>query len=207
MAVDVARFGDDESVIGTRRGDSLTKLEVFNGVDVHALALSVKASADREKPEFIKVDVVGIGAGVADILRAWGYKAIDYIAHAKPWSADKHTNRRSESWFLLREKFRTNEINLPDDDILLGQLTAPKYAFDSAGRYKLEAKEDMKKRGLSSPDRADVVAMLFESDEDFDVVVAKDYTLDAPKKGTVEALLRELTKGEEEEVKWHTLGF
>jgi hypothetical protein len=77
--------------------------------------------------------------------------------------------------------------------------------FDSAGRYKLESKEDIKKRGLESPDRADVVAMLFESEDDYDSYVAKDYENKEVKKGTVQQLLNELTQGEEGELQWHTM--
>lgn len=207
MAIDVARFGDDESVIGVRRGNSLTKQETFNNVDVYSLAKAARLHADLERPEFIKVDVVGIGAGVADILRGWGYPAIDYIAQERAYSPGKFVNRRTESWFNTREKFRKNEINIPNDELLVGQLTAPKYKFDSAGRYMLESKDDMKKRGLTSPDRADVITMLFESDEDFDSSIAKDFHEREVKAGTVEQLLRELTKGNEEEIQWHTMKF
>jgi hypothetical protein len=207
MAVDVARFGSDESVIGIRRGNNFTRKEVFNNMDVHTLSKQVQRMADEEKPEFIKVDVVGIGAGVADNLRAWGYKAIDYVAQERAWSTERHVNRRTESWYKLREKFRKNEINIEKDDLLIGQLSSPRYEFDTSGRYKLESKEDMKKRGLQSPDRGDVVAMLFESDEDFTTSIAQDFVEKQVKPGTVEAILRELSHGEEEEIQWHTMKF
>ena len=207
MSIDVARFGDDESVIGIRRGNSLTRYEVYNSVDVYKLSKIAKKIADIEKPEFIKVDVVGIGAGVADNLRGWGYPSIDYVAQAKAWSPEKFVNKRTETWFLLREKFRLNQINIPDDELMIGQLSAPRYSFDAAGRYKLESKDDMKKRGLSSPDRADVLAMLFESDEDFEVHTIKDTEGTLPKAGTVEALLRELSKGSEEDLEWDITKF
>jgi hypothetical protein len=208
MAVDVARFGDDESVIGIRRGNSVAHIEMMNNVDVYSLSKACKATIEREKPEWVKVDVVGIGAGVADNLRGWGFtNIIDYISQERPWSPEKHVNRRTESWYNLREKFRKDEINLPDDDTLLGQLTAPKYKFDSAGRYVLESKEDMKKRGLTSPDRADVIAMLFENDDEYDSAIAKDYagTADTVKPGTLQAILATLQEGEEEELEWHTM--
>jgi phage terminase large subunit len=207
MAIDVARFGADESVIGIRRGNSFVRKEVLHNVDVHALSKFATRVADEEQPEFIKVDVVGIGSGVADNLRAWGYKAIDYVAQERAWSPEKFVNKRTESWYLLRERFRKNTINIENDEMLVGQLSSPKYTFDTAGRYKLESKDDMKKRGLESPDRADVVAMLFESDEDFGTSIAKDYEEDKVKPGTVGALLRELSRGEEEEIQWHTMKF
>lgn len=207
MAVDVARFGDDESVIGIRRGQSLVDMEVLNNVDVYNLAKAVRNMADTNKPDFIKVDAVGIGAGVADILRGWGYNAIDYVAQERAWEPSKFSNRRAETWFLLREKFRLNKVNLPHDEVLIGQLTAPKYRFDASGRYVLESKEDMKKRGLASPDRADVVAMLFEADEDYDTAIAKDFNENEIKKGTVEELLHMLSKGSEEDMEWEHMRF
>ena len=209
MAVDVARFCDDESVIGIRRGNSVANIEKFDNIDVYALAKACKATVDREKPELIKVDVVGIGSGVADILRGWGYEnVIDFIGQERPWSPEKHVNRRTESWYNMREKFRKDEINLPNDDTLIGQLTAPKYRFDSAGRYVLESKEDMKKRGLSSPDRADVISMLFENDDTYESSIAKDYGSkadDGVKPGTLQEILNNLQRGEEEELKWHSM--
>jgi len=208
MAVDVARFGDDESVVGIRRGNSVVQMEMFKNVDVYVLAKACKAIAEREQPEIIKVDVVGIGAGVADNLRGWGFdNVIDYVSQERSWSPEKHVNRRTESWYNLREKFRKDQINLPNDDTLIGQLTSPRYKFDTAGRYVLESKEDMKKRGIVSPDRADVVAMLFENDDTYESAISKDYVFkqDGAKPGTLQALLESLQQGEENELEWHTM--
>ena len=200
MAVDVARFGDDESVIGIRRGNSVVRQEVLHNADTYVLSRAAKMVADEENPSHIKVDANGWGAGVADNLRAWGYNTIDYLAQNSAWQKDKHVNKRTESWYNLRERFRNNSINLPKDEQLIGQLTAPKYKFDAAGRYVLESKEDIKKRGLPSPDKADVVAMLFDSDiESTGTEVVRDLKA---KPGTVAALLRELSQGEESELKW-----
>lgn len=200
MAVDVARFGDDESVIGIRRGKSLTRYDPITNTDIYTLSKAAKHVYDEERPKFVKVDANGWGAGVADNLRAWGCNVIDFMGQQRAWNVDKFTNRRTESWYLTREKFRLNEINIPNDDALQGQLTSPKYKFDQAGRYVLESKEDMKKRGLPSPDRADVITMLFESDEASEAAPKSEH---AP--GTVGAILHELTKGVEEELAWITL--
>jgi len=200
QAVDVARFGDDESVIGIRRGKSYVREEVLTNVDVYTLSRAAKRIADEEKPEFIKVDANGIGAGVADNLRAWGYKVIDFMAQARAWYSDRYANRRTESWYLLRERLRKNDINLPYDDKLSGQMTSVKYEYDMAGRYLLESKDKIRDRGLDSPDRADVIAMLFESDNESiggEVVEEKRVKGD-----TVARILRELEQGESEELKW-----
>jgi len=208
MAVDVARFGDDESVVGIRRGNSVVQMEMFKNIDVYVLSKACKAIAERENPEIIKVDVVGMGSGVADNLRGWGFdNVIDYVSQERSWLPEKHVNRRTESWYNLREKFRKDEINIPNDDVLIGQLTSPRYTFDTAGRYKLESKQDMKDRSLSSPDRADVLAMLFESDDTYESAIAKDFIFkdDRIKPGTLQAILNELQQGEEDELEWHTM--
>ena len=205
MSVDVARFGDDESVIGIRRGNSYSRQSVFNSLDVYELSKKAEAIARSENPSLIKVDAVGIGAGVADNLRAWGLKAVDFIAQGRAWEPDKFVNRRTEAWYNVREKFRKNLINIPPDEHLLGQLTSPKYDFDAAGRYRLEGKDQMKNRGLKSPDRADALVMCFESDITDVGSYLPAETKDETKKGTVSELLRQLTHKEVEEHEWHMM--
>ena len=143
---------------------------------------------------------------MADNLRAWGYPAVDYIAQGRAWNADKFINRRTESWYLTREKFRKDLINIPPDDVLIGQLTATKYDFDVAGRYRLESKDKIKARGLSSPDHADVVVMLFEAEDAYESFIHSDVPLreDFPK-GSVGDMLRILEEGESEEEQWQAL--
>jgi hypothetical protein len=67
-------------------------------------------------------------------------------------------------WFRLRELLRTQSIKLPNDDKMIGELSSPKYSFDTAGRYVLETKDEMKKRGLRSPNIADAVVYAFAYD-------------------------------------------
>lgn len=208
MAIDVARFGDDESVIGVRRGNSLVRKEVYHNVDVHTLSKVAKNIYEEEHPAFVKVDTVGIGAGVADNLRAWGVPAIDYVAQSRAWEPDKFINKRTESWYLVREKFRKDLINIPPDETLVGQLTSCKYDFDQAGRYRLESKEKMKDRGVSSPDHADCIIMLFESEEAYDSIVHREgERKEEYPRGSVGDLLRMLEEGETEELTWDSLRY
>lgn len=207
MAIDVARFGSDDSVIAVRRGHSLVRKDVYHGVDVHKLSKLAQLTAEEECPEWVRVDAVGIGAGVADNLRAWGVNAIDYIAQGRAWEPDKFVNKRTESWYNVRERFRKDTINLPvGDDVLIGQLTSVKYDFDAQGRYRLEAKERLKDRGLSSPDQADAIVMLFESDDAYESVVHPEFPRTASfEEGTVGYWLQKLESGESEELRWATM--
>jgi hypothetical protein len=74
--------------------------------------------------------------------------------------SDEYARIRDELWAKVRDILQEG-LSLPDDEELAGQLSAPKYKFDSAGRIVIESKEDMKKRGVDSPDRADALALTF----------------------------------------------
>lgn len=204
MGFDVARFGDDESVIAIRRGNDLTKMLCFNGLDVVEAAAYGMRIADEENPDAIAVDVTGTGSGVADIMRHKGYKVLDVVSNSKAFRRDKFVNKRAEMWFTVREMLRKGTLNIPDDDVLIGQLSSPKYKFDSKGRYLMERKEDMKKRGLSSPDRADALILSCAIDKDYASFIIKDEDESRSKPGTVAAIydILEAQYKAEEETAW-----
>ena len=72
-------------------------------------------------------------------------------------------------WATVREAMYHSEIRLPEDNEMIAQFTARKYTVSSRGRIVLESKEDMKKRGLDSPDRADAVALSCFERKGFDI--------------------------------------
>ena len=83
------------------------------------------------------------------------------------YDSERFANRRAELYWNLRERFRTGDIALPRDEILLSELTGIRYSHSSTGKIKMESKEEMKKRGGRSPDRADMLALLFDSSCDW----------------------------------------
>ena len=111
------------------------------------------------KPEAVFIDGVGVGAGVVDRLRELGFSVTDAQAGARAIDAKKYANRRAEMWAGMREWLANGGI--PEDQELFDDLTGLEYGFTSSGSLLLEKKEDMKKRGLSSPDRADSLALTF----------------------------------------------
>jgi hypothetical protein len=71
-------------------------------------------------------------------------------------------NARAKDYWTLREIFENGEIDIDElDDVLAAQLGSIKWTLDSRGRIKIESKDDMRKHGMPSPDRADTVAMAF----------------------------------------------
>jgi hypothetical protein len=160
IGVDVARFGNDNSVITIRRGRVLLKQESFSKLDVTQVAARVRAEVNAygEKPEQIAVDTIGIGAGVADMLRAWFGDIVVDINSAERMQDGQCYNLRAFMWREMREWLKTASI--PNDPDLRSDLTSLRYLF-KGGELLLESKDDAKKRGVKSPDRADSLAMTF----------------------------------------------
>jgi hypothetical protein len=169
MSWDIARFGDDESVGMRREGGWVRLHRAHHKADTMATTGQI-AKAHREISDerglndwpTIVVDVVGVGAGVYDRLIELGLPATPYNGGEAPVDKERFVNARAEDYWHLRELFEADEIDIDQlDDVLAAQLGSIKWTVDSRGRIKIESKDDMRKRGLPSPDRADTVAMAF----------------------------------------------
>ena len=113
------------------------------------------------RPAAVFIDGIGVGAGVVDRLRQLGFAPIDVNAAATA-SDDRHyANKRAEMWGRMRDWLKESGCLPPDDQTLADDLIGPEYGFDAGNRVLLERKEDMKRRGLASPDAADALALTF----------------------------------------------
>ncbi len=173
LGVDVARFGSDESAIYLRSGPVVDKILVKQGMDLMETTGQIVNAAKELSPDTINVDVVGIGAGVHDRLfelqgAANGemkFMLSGVNVGAASSDPEKWLNLRAEIFWNLREIFRDGTIAIdPDDEELKEQLLSLRYKFTSRGQIQIERKEDAKKRGVESPDRADAVALAFYHD-------------------------------------------
>jgi hypothetical protein len=168
LSVDVARFGDDQTVIGLRQGPKLTVLDKLRGEDTVQVAQRTMFHMKQHVPRLTVVDGDGIGAGVVDIVRAdmkeWFARqkpCVLYEFHGggSPKDGQMYFNQRAEVWGMMREWLKTGDI--PNDPELETDLTGPQYFFSNKNQIQMEKKEDMKKRGLASPDIGDMLAMTF----------------------------------------------
>lgn len=162
LGVDVARFGDNKTVLAFRKGRDARSIpwQRLRGADAVTVADRVADAIDRHKPDAVFIDGGGVGGPVVDILRAKGYRvrAVDFGATAL--EAAKYYNRRSEIWCHLADWLPVAAI--PDDDELAADLTGPEYEHHPTdGRKMLESKRDMERRGLASPDDGDALALTF----------------------------------------------
>lgn len=163
MSIDVARFGNDRSVIGYRQGRDFRSIpwKTFRGLSTVKLAEIAMAEADIHRPDAIVIEATGPGAGVIDIMRDRGYRVIEVHPGARAQQYDIYLNKRAEYWGAMRDWIYEQGC-LPEDPNLFTELTTILYSLDRhEQRIRLEPKEEMKKRGLDSPDIADTLALTF----------------------------------------------
>jgi hypothetical protein len=171
VGVDVARFGDDKSVIRFRRGPdarSIAPLK-FRGLDNMQLAARIGEVNERYRPDAIFIDQGGNGAGVVDRCRYLRMPVTGVDFGSAPdrlqigvQGAIGFANKRAEMWGMMKEWLPGGIID--KDPELMSDLPAVEYGYvmrDGKDVIILERKEDMKKRGLSSPDDGDALALTF----------------------------------------------
>jgi phage terminase large subunit len=161
MAVDVARFGDDESILMERKGFKVDYIDIYETNDLVYLSGKIINYQKAKLHQAVKIDADGLGAGVYDIVRDQiGNTAVEIRSGISANNPDKYFNRRAEMYDMLKQIFETG-VDIPDDPKLVAQLANIKYKYTPKGQLQVESKEEMKKRGLPSPDRADCLAYLF----------------------------------------------
>jgi hypothetical protein len=155
IGVDVARYGDNQTVIVIRQGAYVHKIVKYRNKNTMEVAGYVSEVIDKWKPDAVFIDVIGIGSGVVDRLRQLGYRVIAVnSADPEPKESSFH-NLRAKMWGKTKAWLETGI--LPQDPELKADLTGPEYTFDLYNRYQIESKEDMRARGLESPDVADAL--------------------------------------------------
>lgn len=164
--LDVARYGDDRSALAKRRGNALLEpVRWWCGKDTMQTAGLVmeewRETPERERPAEILVDAIGIGAGVADRLFELGLPARAINVAEQPAATDRFARLRDELWWRARDWFAARDCRIAGDDALIAELSAPTFAFTSAGRAVVESKDELKARGMPSPDLADAFVLTF----------------------------------------------
>lgn len=160
LGVDVARYGTDTTVIYLRQGPVVRLIGEYAKQSTMETTGRVVQAARENPTAQLRVDGVGVGGGVVDRLVEQGYAVVDMQAGAAPSDPNHYVNSRSEWFWTLKRLFETGDIDIdPADDELAAQLGSIKYKITSRGQVQIESKDDMKKRGLPSPDRADAVML------------------------------------------------
>jgi len=188
VGVDPAGMGGDRTSIAFRKGRCITKVESRKGLDTMQVAGWVQKIIREDKPAKVNIDIGGLGVGVHDrlyetssnrrIINAvnFGGKPVEPAPlDEKGNPAGGPANRRAEMWSNLKKALEAGRFCLPDRDSLQADLVSCGYKFTSEGKLLLESKQDMRKRGVPSPDEADAVALTFSEPEGSAFVRDKDF--------------------------------
>jgi phage terminase large subunit len=162
VGVDVARFGDDESVIQVVRGKVARMPVARGGLDGPQLAglvrEVVRAERRGDEPVTVNIDGIGVGASAYDALKDDADLTVNSINVSESATDELYALLRDQLWHAARDWLKDGGV-LPDDGKLHGELVAPSYSFDARGRIKVEGKDSIKKKLRRSPDRADALSL------------------------------------------------
>ncbi len=182
IGVDVARFGDDETVgwlnmkgrlriAFTKRGQDLMATV---GYIVSLYKDTVKKHPDYTGRIYVNIDDTGLGGGVTDRLKEVKREQRLHRLYVIPINAaekietdtkdgkeaaEHYNNLTTHMWATLRDLLKEKDVVIEDDNETIAQLSARKYFMASNGKLELESKKEMKKRNIDSPDRADALAL------------------------------------------------
>lgn len=163
MGIDYGNGGKDPSVIRFRQGYDGRTIPAIRrqGMQVLDFTANVVAPAiDKYQPDYIMADTNGVGAPGAEWLRAAGYKVISVHAQGSPKDEKQYFNKRAECWGDMAIWLRNGAID--DSDILKDDLKGPKrLRHKTTGKLQVESKDDMKARGLASPNDGDALSITF----------------------------------------------
>jgi len=165
--LDVARMGRDKSALCKRQGGVITeKIKTWRKLDLMSLAGEIMNEFENTEPDKqcaeLLIDSIGLGAGIFDRISEIGIIPCRGINVSESSAlVNECGNLRAELWYKAREFFEKKTCSIPDDPELIKELSAPRYHFDSRGRYLIESKDEMRKRGERSPDHADAFCLTF----------------------------------------------
>jgi len=165
--VDIARFGDDDTALAKRQANRLLEpvaalhgrdtMQVTGWIHKHYL----KTIDTDLQPKEILIDVIGVGAGVVDRCRELGLPVRGINVGEGTPTDSRYMRLRDELWFMGREWFESKDCSIPNDPRLVSELSTVTYDHHSNGKIIVERKDDMKKRGMKSPDVADAFLLTF----------------------------------------------
>jgi phage terminase large subunit len=162
VGIDVAGPGEDETVLVARCGGAILEIQAFPEHDPRGRVVQVLSRLRQlGRPIEVVVDVVGIGYNFALHLGDMGFRVWQFNAGFRPIDSERFVNAKAEAYWSLREWMERGAICGLNDLETEAQLSAILYRATASGRTEIETKDDARKRGQSSPDRAEALVMAF----------------------------------------------
>ncbi len=164
VGIDVAGPGEDETVLVARVGGVIVAQQAWSLADPRGelvAALGQLNQNRRFRVGPVMVDTVGIGFHVATHLADHGYDVHAFNAGGAAIDSEHFVNAKAEAYWALREALERGAVTGLTDEEMQAQLAGIRYRHTPAGRVEIESKEDAKKRGQQSPDRAEALVLAF----------------------------------------------
>lgn len=163
IGVDVAISDRDRTAIIRRRGRHSYNIERISNYNTMEIVGRIKRVITQENPNKVYIDCIGVGAGVVDRLQEMGFDCVEGINVARSANdKERFKNLRAELWSDMRDWFSGEmPVQIPDDDELHGELCSLGFKETSSGQIQIESKDDLRARGMPSPDVADALALSF----------------------------------------------
>ncbi len=158
--LDVAGPGEDSSVLYIRRGGDILSMQAWKDADPRGEVLAALAPY-RDKGIHVNVDSIGIGYNFARHIQDAGYAVHDINVGEAPRDKDKFANAKAEHYWGLRQRFQQGAIAGLTDEKTISQLTGIRYQHTPRGQVQIESKDQARKRGVKSPDRAEALMLCF----------------------------------------------
>lgn len=164
FAIDFARYGGDENVMGRRTGNALVQWGFWPHTDPNDVVATgfrwQKDAGWSDNDTDWVVDAGGIGQGVLRQFYRARKRVLEFHNGGRAMDRD-YDNKITEAWFRFAQKVRVRDCYIPADNRLIQQLSTRQYYTTKDGKLIIESKDDYMDRGNDSPDRADMVVMLF----------------------------------------------
>ena len=158
--LDVAGPGDSETVLCLRRGGHVVSLQAWPGEDPRGEVVAALAPY-RQHGVRVNVDTIGQGYYMARHLQDQGLMVHDINVGEPARDREKYANSKAEHYWGLRLRFQQGDVSGLEDERTIAQLSSIRYAHNSRGQIAIESKDEARKRGVRSPDRAEAVMLCF----------------------------------------------
>lgn len=166
LGCDIARWGQDESVIALNQGGNVRVVDTWAKCDLVDSARRIHAYAQRVGADEVRIDSTGVGGGVFDMLDRLdefsdaGYNLVGWDNGRSSPDITQWSNMRAYSHDNLRMQMTEGQVDLDyDDEVLREELSLITYKFTNRGGIQITAKDDLKTSLGGSPDRLDAVIM------------------------------------------------
>jgi phage terminase large subunit len=158
--LDVAGPGEDETVLCVRRGPRIVLLKAWAGQDPRGDVIAALLPF-KDRLKTVNVDCVGIGYYMAKHIKDQRFPVQEVNVGERPRDSEKYYNLKAELYWALRQRAQGNDLAGLTDERAIAQLAGIRYSHNSRGQIVIESKEDARKRGVRSPDRAEAIMLAF----------------------------------------------